>query len=236
MSKGELRMFQLLDAAETILVRDGADALTLREVAKEAGITLGNLQYYFPTRAKLLEAIFERYATEFRAERAAVIDGVDDSREMLIGVVDYWLKTELRHEQGLFWHLWAISAHDDSARETMETIYGRLVKFLAFHLRRIHRGMTTTQAARRGATIVALIEGSGLFVGYRRHPTGALVGLQEEIRATVIELIDRAPTRTSGAKNTAKSNARRTRTAGTGAASRSKTGGAGRRPASRKAK
>ena len=100
MSKGELRMFQLLDAAETILVRDGADALTLREVAKEAGITLGNLQYYFPTRAKLLEAIFERYATEFRAERAAVIDGVEDSREMLIGVVDYWLKTELRHEQG----------------------------------------------------------------------------------------------------------------------------------------
>ena len=187
-------MFQILDAAETILVREGADALSLRQVAKEADITLGNLQYYFPTRAKLLEAIFERYATEFRAERAAIVDGVDDSREMLIRVVDYWLKTEMRHEQELFWHLWAISVHDDSAREAMEAIYGRLVKFLAFHLRRVQPALTTTQAARRGASIVAIIEGSGLFVGYRRHPTGALVGLQEEIREAVIAIIDRPPT------------------------------------------
>lgn len=189
--KGDLQIAKALDAAEELIRKN--EPLTLRAVAKAVGISVGNLQYYFPTRGKLIEALFERYATDFRAERAAIIDGVDQSRDQLILLVDYWLMTELRPEQALFWHLWSISAYDDSARETMDAIYGRLITFLAKHLRVIHPGLTAAHATRRAGSIVALIEGSGLMVGYKRVPTGAIAGLQREIRAAAIEIIDRPP-------------------------------------------
>ena len=51
---------QLLAAAKTVLVRDGYQALTLRTIAKEAGIGLSTLQYVFRSRADLVRALVDR--------------------------------------------------------------------------------------------------------------------------------------------------------------------------------
>ncbi len=48
-------------AAIAILQREGSDALTVRRVAKEAGVGMGTLRYYFPTSAELLEACLDHY-------------------------------------------------------------------------------------------------------------------------------------------------------------------------------
>ncbi len=51
------REAQLLEAATTVLVRDGYPALTLRAVAREAGVGLSTVQYVFHTRADLVQAL-----------------------------------------------------------------------------------------------------------------------------------------------------------------------------------
>ena len=51
------REAQLLEAAKTVMVRDGYPALTLRAVAREAGVGLSTVQYVFHTRADLLQAL-----------------------------------------------------------------------------------------------------------------------------------------------------------------------------------
>lgn len=193
LAKGHLRVEEVLSAAEDLLKRHGAEGLSVRAVAQQVGISVGNLQYYFPTRASLLDAVFQRYADSFRADLVGTVMTSDDPRENLVRLVDYWLDTEHLPEQALFWHLWAISAYDDSARETMTRVYGGLLDRIAGLLRDVHPALGAPEASLRAATITSVIEGSGLFVGFGRKPSRKLSGLQQEIRAIAIELIDRTP-------------------------------------------
>jgi AcrR family transcriptional regulator len=193
LAKGQLRVEEVLSAAEELLKRHGAEGLSVRAVAQQVGISVGNLQYYFPTRASLLDAVFQRYASSFRDDLVGEVMTSDDSHENLVRLVDYWLETEHMPEQALFWHLWAISAYDESARGTMTRVYGGLIDRMAALMQDVHPGLSAGEASLRAATITSVIEGSGLFVGFGRKPKRKLAGLQAEIRGIVLELIDRPP-------------------------------------------
>jgi AcrR family transcriptional regulator len=190
-AKGEDRIQKVLLAAEDLLTRRGAEGVSLRDVAEQVGISVGNLQYYFPTRAALLDAVFDHHADIFRDEFAVLAERVDGPRELLETLVDYWLGTQHSRTQGLFWYLSAISPHDDRAREIMDRVYGELPTQMAQWLREIHPTLSRGDALRRAASIASLIEGSGLFVGYGRTPHRDLKTLQKEIRFNAMAIADR---------------------------------------------
>ena len=53
------RKKQLAEAAQAVLIRDGVAGLTMRAVAKEAGVLLGTVTYVFPSKEMLLRAVIE---------------------------------------------------------------------------------------------------------------------------------------------------------------------------------
>jgi AcrR family transcriptional regulator len=57
---------KLLDAAEAVVVREGIGNLTLDAVSVEAGMSKGGLLYHFPTKDKLVEAMVQRVADNWR--------------------------------------------------------------------------------------------------------------------------------------------------------------------------
>ena len=61
----------LLDAAQELLVRQGAHALSLRAVARAAGHAPSSLYEYFANREALLDALADRPRTELHAYLAA---------------------------------------------------------------------------------------------------------------------------------------------------------------------
>jgi AcrR family transcriptional regulator len=56
----------LLDAAETVVVRQGIGNLALDAVAAEAGMSKGGLLHHFPNKDRLVEAMVQRSADEWR--------------------------------------------------------------------------------------------------------------------------------------------------------------------------
>jgi AcrR family transcriptional regulator len=60
----------VLDAAERVLLRQGAPALTLDAIAAEAGVSKGGLMYHFPTKEALLGALVVRAVDIFDAALA----------------------------------------------------------------------------------------------------------------------------------------------------------------------
>jgi AcrR family transcriptional regulator len=56
---------RILDAAAHLLVRDGADAVTIAAVAREAGVSKGGLFYHFPSKEVLVEQLVARYVESF---------------------------------------------------------------------------------------------------------------------------------------------------------------------------
>ena len=55
------KVSQILNSAESILRDHGDHGMTMRKVAQGAGISLGHLQHYFPTKNDLLIAIIGNY-------------------------------------------------------------------------------------------------------------------------------------------------------------------------------
>ena len=57
--EASVRSKQLVSAAQAVLTRDGVGRLTMRAVAKEAGVLLGTVTYVFPSKEMLLRAVIE---------------------------------------------------------------------------------------------------------------------------------------------------------------------------------
>jgi AcrR family transcriptional regulator len=72
------RVAGVLDAAARIVVRDGVEALTTREIARAADIPIATLYQYFADKEAVLIALTERDTDEMDAEVAGALAGLDD--------------------------------------------------------------------------------------------------------------------------------------------------------------
>lgn len=64
--KGPEAVQRLCQAAIQIVIRDGLLAMTLDQVAKEAGVSKGGVMHHFPTKEKLVTAMLEHFGLEAR--------------------------------------------------------------------------------------------------------------------------------------------------------------------------
>ncbi|MBB2890983.1 TetR family transcriptional regulator [Flexivirga oryzae] len=62
----EVRRQQFIDAAITVIARDGVDGATTRRIADEAAAPLATLHYCFQTKENLLWAVFQSLADTVR--------------------------------------------------------------------------------------------------------------------------------------------------------------------------
>jgi len=70
---GETREL-ILDAAEDLFSKHGFYGVTIREVAREAGVDTALVHYYFGAKRELFDAVFIRRAQVWNDERVAAID------------------------------------------------------------------------------------------------------------------------------------------------------------------
>jgi AcrR family transcriptional regulator len=91
---------RLVAAGVDLIARDGTDGLTLREIARHAGVSHGAPRRYFPTHLSLLAAIAE---VGYRAlgERFAAIDRTGDPRAQTLDLARIYLDFA-RTERGMF--------------------------------------------------------------------------------------------------------------------------------------
>jgi AcrR family transcriptional regulator len=74
---------EILDAAWSVMAREGVAALSVREVARTVGLRQQSLTHYFPTKQALLDALFADGFADLRA----VLDRVPASRDPIDAVV-----------------------------------------------------------------------------------------------------------------------------------------------------
>jgi AcrR family transcriptional regulator len=189
--KGQQRVREILQAARRILVESGYAALTTRKVAQEVGIRQSNLQYYFPTKADLVQALFEdavRESTEGLQRRLA---GKRSPRQLMIGSVDQFLQAHHSIEHQTFLReLWAMAAHDPSVAAVMRGFYQHWVDLVTRNVLAINPALGRRRAQRRALLIVAMIDGLSLFHGAADLDHPALTGIEREVREVVLQLID----------------------------------------------
>jgi len=124
---------RLVDVGVELVAREGAQALTLREIARRAGVSHGAPRRYFPTHLELLSAIARRGFGEL-AERvtAAVGDGTAGPRAQLTELAGAYLAFALENPgmyELMFRHDLLESGHL-GLRDTSLPLFGRLVELV----------------------------------------------------------------------------------------------------------
>lgn len=82
---------KLLDTAARILVRDGYAGINTNAIAKAAGISVGSLYQYFPSKDALVAAVHERQATATRGQFDEFL--ANHSARSLEDAVAAWVRT-----------------------------------------------------------------------------------------------------------------------------------------------
>jgi AcrR family transcriptional regulator len=80
-ARSRQRLQRVLDAAEEVLLHDGADAFTTTRIARAAGIPVGSVYRYFPDKEAIVEALAVRYWSDFEDLVAAAAEA--DERDPL---------------------------------------------------------------------------------------------------------------------------------------------------------
>lgn len=118
----EARGSHLLDAVLEVVAEQGLQAASMRSVAAAAGVSLAQVQYYFSSKAGLVQAAYERANAEF-LETMEGIEAVPGPAE-LRAVVELWLPLdEERDRRARVWLAYAAAAAND---ERLGREYSRL--------------------------------------------------------------------------------------------------------------
>lgn len=92
---------KLLDAAQDLIQRLGANAMSYQNLSEAVGIRKASIHYYFPTKQDLLSALIERYHAYFIGLVERIISEEVDAMVMLdryIGLFEATLR-EGKHEK-----------------------------------------------------------------------------------------------------------------------------------------
>lgn len=73
----------LLESAEAVIARAGYDAVTMGQIAREAGCAPGTLYLYFEDKQELLAALIERHGRDFRTRLRGAMASAPDPLEKL---------------------------------------------------------------------------------------------------------------------------------------------------------
>lgn len=69
----------------------GYDRTTMRAIADEAGVSIGNAYYYFSSKEHLIQAFYDKMARDVAEEAATVLDRETEFAERLRGVLQTWV-------------------------------------------------------------------------------------------------------------------------------------------------
>ncbi|GKQ40917.1 TetR/AcrR family transcriptional regulator [Streptomyces sp. A012304] len=90
-SKSEQTRALILETAMRLFQERGYDRTTMRAIAQEAGVSVGNAYYYFAGKEHLIQGFYDRLAAEHRAAVQEVLDRETGLEERLSGVLRVWL-------------------------------------------------------------------------------------------------------------------------------------------------
>lgn len=124
----------IADAAIRLIARDGFDTVSVRHVAREAGIAPGTVQHHYPTRDELLVAALERTADR-QLERISDAPAIRDAfRIAQRGLRTLLPLDNIRREEAIVWIAYSAAA---STRPSLQQVHAEGVALLRRQIRHL---------------------------------------------------------------------------------------------------
>ena len=156
---------KVVKAAKRVFLASGGSQFSIRRVAKEAGMSMGALQHFYPTRDQLLASVLEFVTNEYEAEWEQVSrDFPFNGEDRLMRAIEYLVgdvqSTETRQ---FFFSLWALSCHNKFSATLQEEMYAQHSRNVAAFVGAARPDFSERQCLEAAIQIIALTDGYMLF-------------------------------------------------------------------------
>lgn len=100
----QVRLEELMDAAEALFLQRGVEATTISDIVQAADVAKGTFYTYFNSKAEILHALAQRYTTRFMDEVGQAVDAqpTDDClarlRSWIEANIDVYVRTHEVHD------------------------------------------------------------------------------------------------------------------------------------------
>jgi AcrR family transcriptional regulator len=183
----------IVQAATQLLLQRGGLDFTLRAVARQAKISLGNLRYYFPEREELLRAVLAPVFDTYLAD----LDRVLNSNALPSEAFEALVQRALRDAKDsktmvLMWLFAARSAVDPECARIFGEWYETLARAIAKLMERINPDLGPAASVRLSLLVIAMGDGLGYLMqsnGKRPH----MRDLEADFRAMTDFLVHHNP-------------------------------------------
>jgi AcrR family transcriptional regulator len=165
------RLRRVLDAADDVLISEGATAFTTNRIAQAAGVPVGSVYRYFPDKQAIVTALAVRYWSDFEdlvaaAAEADELEALSDPGAVVLDA----LAAGFRARPG-FLALWYGGLRTeqvrDATRPTRSAIGRSIERILAVHW------PAAEPDARATAAAMVVLAGDGLLrEAFRLDPSG----------------------------------------------------------------
>lgn len=161
-----VRREQIVQATIRCLAREGYSGLTMKKVAREAGVSQGILHYYFPNKRAILVAALGRVMADLDRRVVREARGARDPRQRLRALIGACLSVaiEAREFWVVFVEFWGEMMHDRALLRINAELYARVRRLIGGIVAQgtragLFRRVNPEQA---GAVILALVDGLSL--------------------------------------------------------------------------
>jgi AcrR family transcriptional regulator len=158
----------ILKAALHILIDEGAAAFTLRRIAGECGLKLGNVSRHFPRKEMLVQVLLEELLmpTQGLVEKNIRKAGMT-AEDALIFIIEGSLdEIKTKRMTHLFTELWAMANHNEFVAERVEASYDYVHKLIAEFVMQLNPNLNEKDAYAVSLFVSASIEGSTMLAGF----------------------------------------------------------------------
>ena len=87
------KQHEILNAAEKLFEEKGFDGTSVRDIAKSADVNVAMISYYFGSKEKLLETLFETRLANFKINEESIFDEKLSAFESLEQLISIYVKT-----------------------------------------------------------------------------------------------------------------------------------------------
>ena len=190
-ARGQDGFEHILRSALSLLVNHGSTALTLRRIAAESGMNVGNLNYYFRSKEELIRELLNAVISSYEESFDEIIHEPGASAEarlenlVMLVLEDITTKKTTR----FFPELWAMANHDPFIHDRMSELYDRARVSLNELIAEINPELPSDQREILALFISGSMEGMTVFAGYQKPWAAQMPMLQILAKKSFVQLV-----------------------------------------------
>ena len=160
----------ILKAALRVLINEGAGAFTIRRIAAECGMKVGNVSYHFPRKELLIQVLLDDLLESYDNHLDNRVRQPDLSAEDRLRVIIVMCLDDIAgmRTTRLFTELWALANHNPFIADRVRMFYQRVHDFIAEYVAQINPALAPDDVQTVAIFISSAMEGVTPFAGYQK--------------------------------------------------------------------